>query len=77
MSSYDNSSLYKQIFDNNFRRNSWDPAINCNEIVTKVATDHYLCKEQEEPNPKRIKVDANVNTETTIVKSKNKFSKYS
>lgn len=72
MSSYNNSSLYEQAFANNFRRNSWDPAINCREVTT----GQTLCKEPEEPNPKRIKTDVNIDTET-IVKSKNKFSKYS
>ena len=72
MSSYNNSSLYEQAFANNLRRNSWDPAINC-RVVTIGQT---LCKEPEEPNPKRVKTDANIDTET-IVKSKNKFSKYS
>lgn len=76
MSSYDNSSLYEQALTNNFRRNSWDPAINCREVVTKVTTDRTFCKEHEEPDLKRIKTDANTDT-ATIVKSKNKFSKYS
>ena len=75
MSSYDNSSLYEQAFVNNFRRNSWDPAINCRKVATKVTTSQ-LHENSEEPDPKRIKTDANIDTET-IVKSKNKFSKYS